>query len=59
MKATIKQQQQRTFVGQLGIVLMAIGMVIFNQAPWVMALGLGLVLGDTIEVTIDKEDADE
>ena len=58
MKATVEYMSQ-TFVGQLGTVLIAIGMVLFNHAPWVMALGLGLVLGDTLEVTIDKEDAEE
>jgi len=55
MKATIRHQQH-TFIGKLGIVLITIGMLIFGSAPWVMALGLGLLIGDTVEVTVEKEE---
>jgi hypothetical protein len=57
MKATIRHQQH-TFVGKLGIVLITIGMLIFGSVwAWVLPLGLGLLIGDTIEVTVEKEEA--
>ena len=55
MKATIRHMQH-TFIGKLGIVLIAIGMFVFGSIPWLMSLGLGLLIGDTVEVTVEKED---
>lgn len=55
MKATIRHQQH-TFVGKLGIVFITIGLVTLSSIPWLMALGLGLLIGDTVEVTVEKEE---
>ena len=58
MKVTIKTKP-RTFVGQAGVLLISIGMTLFAWVPWVLAIGVGLLIGDTIEVSADKEDEDE
>lgn len=55
MKITIKTKP-RTFVGQAGVLLISIGMTLFAWVPWVLALGVGLLIGDTIEVSADKEE---
>ena len=54
MKISVKQKT-RTFLGQLGVVVLVSGLWF---AYWWLALstfGLGLLIADTIEVSIEKE----
>ena len=58
MKAIV-ECREHTVTGKIGIVLAVVGMVVLGQIPWVLMFGLGLLIGDMLDISMEKEEDEE